>query len=228
MEINWKEIGWVALAGALGGSLSLVYSFTRGVPPSVSPQFLALPAYLFLGAGAGLLGVYVLAKTDTRQTMHCLGFSLACGLSWAPVFDASTALVEKSQQEAAKNSVQKQIQDTVDAVAALKTADEQAAPAAAAAVVQHVNKLAEVASRVNDLSVARTVDGSISDTLLALQQHASLHPVQTEVVNNAIRSVARVKAMTAIGSLRELGAAPNIAPPAVLPPSSPTVPQLSH
>lgn len=72
MKIDLKEVGLVFFAGAIGGLLSLVYSLTVGKPPLIDGIWLAIPAYMFLGSGTGYLGVYVLARTDTRHVTHCL------------------------------------------------------------------------------------------------------------------------------------------------------------
>lgn len=93
MDINWKEFGLVALFGAVGGALSLVYSLTVGNPPVISPLPWGIFAYTFLGAASGPLGVYLIAKTDTqRHAIHCLMFAAACGFSWAPILDGTSGL----------------------------------------------------------------------------------------------------------------------------------------
>ncbi|MGI0117507.1 hypothetical protein [Zooshikella sp. RANM57] len=98
MNINWKEIVFITVAGGIGGCLSLVYSITVGNPPTVELP-VGILAYIFLGMGAGFLGVYVIAKTDTSQFAHALGFAIACGLSWAPIMDASTALIKQNTEK---------------------------------------------------------------------------------------------------------------------------------
>lgn len=206
MEINWKELTAVAVAGALGGGLSLIYAYTRGAPPSVSPAFLAWPAYLLLGAGAGLLGVYVLAKTDTRQVMHCLGFALACGLSWSPVFEASSALIEKNQQDEARRTVQKEIEETGAAVEQLMHADGNNLEQRRSAVLQKVDKLTVSAARVNDLALAQVVDNKISDTIDTLQRHAKsdADANRGQVIGDAVSSLMRLKSFSRLRDPHEV------------------------
>jgi hypothetical protein len=57
MHINHKELGAVAVAGALGGGASLVYSLTVGLPPAIDALPWGAPAYLLLGAIAAFFGV---------------------------------------------------------------------------------------------------------------------------------------------------------------------------
>jgi len=48
-----------------------------------------------LGTGAGFIGVYVIANSDTRSLLRCLGFALLCGFSWKPVYDGGEAIVKQ-------------------------------------------------------------------------------------------------------------------------------------
>lgn len=87
---------WVICAGGIGGVLSWVFSITIGRPAVLESPWQAIPAFAALGMGAAFIGVYVIAHSDTRALMRCLGFALLCGVSWKPIFDAGDALVEQS------------------------------------------------------------------------------------------------------------------------------------
>jgi capsule polysaccharide export protein KpsE/RkpR len=60
---------------------------------------------MFLGAIAGFLGVYLIAKTDPAQTGHAIAFSLACGVFWGPVISGAEAIVTKEKTQAIAQAV---------------------------------------------------------------------------------------------------------------------------
>jgi hypothetical protein len=62
--------------------------------------------------GSAFIGVYAIARSDTRHLFHCLGFALICGLSWSAVYDGVNLLIkqhiEKNREEVvtlAKNEI---------------------------------------------------------------------------------------------------------------------------
>lgn len=89
----------VGIAGMVGGLGSWVLAGMVGAEPIIANAFLAIPSYMFLGGLAGLLGVFLIAKTDPGAPAHALAFSLACGLFWSPVFASVEALIARQQVE---------------------------------------------------------------------------------------------------------------------------------
>jgi len=173
MEVNWKEVGLVALAGAIGGALSLTYSMTVGVPPVIEVFPGGIFAYLALGAGAGVFGVYLVAKTDTRHAIHCLAFAAACGVSWAPIFDGASALVKNNRERVVNAKVAAKTEETKVAVQNLRKATDKEIPTTASSVVKAVSDLLAIAPETTDrrvsISVAQSIDGAM-DALQAVQQ----------------------------------------------------------
>jgi hypothetical protein len=108
----------VLLAGAMGGLVSWVYSETVG--RSLGMQwYLGIPACLLLGSVAGVLGVYIIAKTDTRERVHLLAFAILCGILWRPIIDSARAYVQlKSLDENATSKAESAIQGLGSAPAA--------------------------------------------------------------------------------------------------------------
>lgn len=80
-------------AGAFGGLASWAYSLTVGRMLDMHWSLAALLCIL-LGAVAGLLGVYIIAKSDTRDRVHLIAFAVLCGLSWRPIIDGASAYVQ--------------------------------------------------------------------------------------------------------------------------------------
>lgn len=93
MQLDPKEVGYVAGAGAIGGAASLLYSTTDAAPPTIAAIPWSILAYPVLGAIAAILGVFLIARNDTKAATHCLAFAIACGLSWAAIFEGASALV---------------------------------------------------------------------------------------------------------------------------------------
>jgi hypothetical protein len=71
--INPRKIAWILLFGAIGGGLSLVYAATVGQPIRGSHS-VALPGSVVLGTFAAFIGVYVIANTDTSNSLRYLRF----------------------------------------------------------------------------------------------------------------------------------------------------------
>ena len=94
------ELLYVLIAGGFGGLISIVFSINGGENPIIPLLPFGFIVYILLGMAAGMLGVYVIAKTDTRHFAHCLGFSLACGIAWSPVIDGARALAAKNTDKA--------------------------------------------------------------------------------------------------------------------------------
>lgn len=173
MDVNWKEVGLIAGAGAIGGFLSLIYSLTVGVPPVTETFPWAFLAYLALGAGASVIGVYLIAKTDTRQVAHCLAFAIACGVSWAPIFDGASALVKNNRERTTNAKVESKTEEARVAIQNLQKATEQELPSVVSSVVRAVSDVLAIAPEATDrrvmLSAAQSVSGAI-DTLQTVQK----------------------------------------------------------
>jgi len=105
----------IAAAGFVGGLGAWVWATTVGPSPLVPNPVLAIPGYMFLGAIAGFLGVYLIAKTDPAQTIHAIAFSLACGVFWGPVISGAEAIVNRSNVEKASREVAAQQVEVVRA-----------------------------------------------------------------------------------------------------------------
>jgi hypothetical protein len=52
-------------------------------------------ACIVLGAGAAVIGIYVVAKTDRRDLPHALGFAILCGFSWQLVYEAGLSTLDR-------------------------------------------------------------------------------------------------------------------------------------
>jgi hypothetical protein len=89
-----REFLLLLSAGAFGGLLSWVWSFTFGVPLGDLSDVKAAFVSVLLGAGAAVIGIHI-ARTDTRHLIHALSFAVLCGFSWQLVYDAGLSTVER-------------------------------------------------------------------------------------------------------------------------------------
>jgi len=92
-----KIAAWVASAGAVGGLVAWILPV--GIPVTLygAPWYLAIPAFLLVGAVAALLGVYLIANSDTAHRLpQTLAFALICGISWQAVLQSAQAIVNSS------------------------------------------------------------------------------------------------------------------------------------
>jgi hypothetical protein len=103
--LDRRKPALIVAAGFIGGLGAWVWAVTVGPSPLLPDPVLAIPSYMFLGAIAGFLGVYLIAKTDPAETTHAIAFSLACGVFWGPVISGAEAIVNRSKVEQASREV---------------------------------------------------------------------------------------------------------------------------
>jgi len=187
MNVNWKEVCLVAVSGAVGGLLSLIYSVTVGVPPVIKPFPVGFLAYLALGAAAGVFGVYLIAKTDTKQAVHCLVFAGACGFSWAPVFDGVSALVKYNSERAVHSMAAERVNETKRAILNLESVSDNELPATVASLVTKINDLLAIAPEVRDRQVSISVAQSVQEAFDTLQK---VQPKNPTVISKATKEIA--------------------------------------
>src|SRR6266568_9399581 len=123
-KMDWQEIRYVLIAGAIGGFASWVYGRVLGQP--VPGGGWAIPVAIFLGAFAAGIGVYVLTNTDTSAVARTVFFAMLCGFVWKPVCDAGQAWIERTieqKQDAAAEDAGNRVEELADNLA--KTPVEQ-------------------------------------------------------------------------------------------------------
>lgn len=130
MDATAATAATVAIAGAVGGAAAAIFLVLRKQPLSLDetvPWALALTAYPLLGVVAAILGVYLVASTDTSQRMRCLAFAAACGLAWGPIFEASQAIVSKKQTAQLAAGLEQQARTLAEREARILSAEQSIA-----------------------------------------------------------------------------------------------------
>ena len=85
----WKVATLVMGAGAFGGLTSWCLQTLAALKPFGLPARAAIPALIVVGAASALIGVYLIANSDTKETRHTLAFALVCGIFWQPVLKSA-------------------------------------------------------------------------------------------------------------------------------------------
>lgn len=161
MNVDWKEVRYVMLAGAAGGLLSWVNAQVL-LQPDQLEWWKAVPFSVALGAGAAPIGVYVVANVDMRSPIRSLVFAMLCGFAWKPVFEAGSALI--SQQATRSNDKQ--------LLALVEAADKEVQTLLASASTEAEAALMakNVVERV--LEASRVLDGASPEVRRAFAQKA--------------------------------------------------------
>lgn len=190
-NVNLREVLFILMFGAFGGALSWVYAATIGQPLQLN-LLLSLAASTVLGTGAAFVGVFVIANTDTRAFLRCLGFALLCGFSWKPVYDAGSALVNQQVKVSHARDV---TQKTTAAIADLATTPPDQLVPKLSAVTSLAETSVEAVNKVDDPTVAAE---AASKTKVAIQELKQLSQEQKVPMDLRIRIEALSKRAAAL------------------------------
>lgn len=153
-ESQWSEVGKVLLFGGAGGLLSWVYAQTVGQPYAGSP-WVVIPSSFLLGMGAAYIGVYLLANSDRKDLLRCLGFALACGFAWKPVYEAGSALITQQQNQKLESKAAALTQQVAEVNKALLQAPPDQTDAKVAQAATTAVQALNAAQNVRDPAIQR-------------------------------------------------------------------------
>ncbi len=105
-ENNTRQALTIVGGGAVGGGLSWLFTIAGGGHLGNLSTLPAILTSIVLGAGAGFIGVYVVANSDRRDLVRCLAFAVLCGFAWRVVYEGGESMLSKRQfgSEAAAGS----------------------------------------------------------------------------------------------------------------------------
>jgi len=101
---QFRMIGVVAGAGAVGGLIAWVLQATTGGRLFPFAWYASVPAALLLGGAAAGIGVFVLANTDLRQVGRAVFVAVLCGIGFKPVFKAGSDFLNGTLSQAKAQS----------------------------------------------------------------------------------------------------------------------------
>jgi hypothetical protein len=114
--VDIKELRYVGIAGAAGGILFWLLSVWSSQPAFPGwPVYGQILALAFIGAIAGLFGVYLLTASNLNS-MRTYVFAIVCGLVWQPIIDSARHSVNNAsavRQASAVNTTADQLSSAV-------------------------------------------------------------------------------------------------------------------
>lgn len=196
--VSWREFGLVIIFGGIGGFLSWIYIITVGQP---LPQtwWKAILASIALGMGAGFIGVYVIANSDTRALFRCLGFALLCGFSWKPVYDAGGALIKQTTTRQAEQQVLSLSKTSEKLALDLSKAPPELLPSKINETTKTTIDLLRALPKVDNPNIRSEVQSRAHEAVTAIKNVTTQNPEEA------------VKALTEIGTVAVETKEPQIA-----------------
>lgn len=205
-RVNFKYLGGVAIAGAVGGLLYWVVARFSGtsIPGNFGPVGAVL-ALMFVGAIAASIGVYLLTASD-QASIRTYIFAVLCGLMWQPVISAGQRIVTDasatSQNSVATQAVQNvQSASSSGNVEQINAAVNQTVPA----VTQALSTSATVPDTDKKTEIAETSKKAIA-TLQTTAQKAPDASVDalSKIALSAANSNQPAVGVNAVQSLRTI------------------------
>jgi hypothetical protein len=211
-QVNTSQIVqalWVALSGAVGGLLFWVLcKYSASTPKQIGgwPWYGQVSALMFIGAIAGLFGVYLLTASQI-PAMRTYIFAIVCGLLWQPI-------IEQAQKSAGNVLATQQTQNVESQAGLVKAASSSGNPeqvkAAVGAAVPTVTQAIRNLSNVQDADKSQELINSSQKAITELQAAASKAPDSSVGALKDVGIVASqghhtALALHAIQSLQEIG-----------------------
>lgn len=171
--IDIKELRYVGIAGAAGGILFWLLSVW-----SSQPAFPGWPAYgqilalAFIGAIAGLFGVYLLTASNLNS-MRTYVFAIVCGLVWQPIIDSARHSVNNAsagKQASAVNTTANQL------TSAISHGDAQKIDSAVTSTVPAVTQAIDHLPDVQDATIKQDIVNGSKKTITALEGASAQAP----------------------------------------------------
>jgi hypothetical protein len=200
---------WVAFCGCVGGILFWVLSKLSGTAIFAGwPWYGQVPALAFLGAIAGLFGVFLLTASNLNA-MKTYIFAIVCGVVWQPIINTaikSYSNVGVTRQVEQVSTQTSQLQNTANngSTEQVQSAVKTTVPAVTQALKQY--------SDVQDADKKQAIVDSSDKALVALEAAAVKAPASSiqgikEVGIAANDGHHADVGLHAIHSLREIGMA---------------------
>lgn len=110
-----RLMGLVALIGALGGAMAWVFGQAIDIQNG-QPLWPFMPISIFLGMGASIVFVFLVANTDRNDVIRLLALALLSGFFWKPVWLASQQIIDKTYEEQSLAEIQNSLQLAANAL----------------------------------------------------------------------------------------------------------------
>lgn len=104
-----KLLSLVGGVGAIGGAMVWVFGQTLE-HGTAETAWNFLPLSIFLGFGASIIFVFLVANTDRKDIVRLLALALLSGFFWKPVWLAGEQIIDKTYEERAAAAVESGLQ----------------------------------------------------------------------------------------------------------------------
>jgi hypothetical protein len=181
---NLRYLGFVLLAGAVGGLLYWVIAKWTGTSLPAVFGAATVPVLMFVGALAAAIGVYVLTASDLTA-MRTYVFAVLCGLAWQPMIAAGSRIATN----ATASNQNAQLGQQVDQIKAANGSGNTQQIAAS------VNQTSAAVTKTLELS--QTVTDPAKKTELAATSNAAIQQLQLSAAKTPDASVDALKNVSA-------------------------------
>lgn len=159
----------VALMGAVGGAFSWACNaLWLGHEAHVSVWIDPLVSS-GLGAGAGVIYVFLLANTDRGDGPRLLALALLAGFFWEPVLQAGSALIEREQDQERVSRAHAEIAEALDRAGDLAAAPREQQLALVAEIARNLNETAVLAAEIDSVAGLEQVSAATGDLVRELE-----------------------------------------------------------
>lgn len=197
-QSSFPQFTQVTVIGAAGGVLTWAFSLWLRHPTHTT-AYLDPVLSAALGAGAGLVFVFLIANTDRSDRPRLLALALLAGFFWEPVWEGGRALIDRQTEQSRIREAKAAAERAVPLAKALETAQGDGRESIAAQLDQEVRRVTTLAGQLQSVEGLTTVS-------------AAAQPLNQELAALPVDSDTRVAAMRLSGQLRGLESASRLTP----------------
>jgi len=147
----------VATVAGIGGFLSWLFSLWSRDEAQVSAWADPIIS-VFLGAGAGIIFVFLVSNTNREDKPRLISLALLSGFFWMPVWEGSRALIDDRQQRSHEAETRQALTAATDIATRLVDASETDRPALIQEMQSATDRLAKLSGRIESVSALTAIE----------------------------------------------------------------------
>lgn len=153
-----RNITFVAVSGAAGGTLGFIFSQYIGHEPRFG-IYLDAALWTAMGAGAALIFIFLMANTDRTDNARLISLALVAGFFWQPVLEGSKALIERNSEVRTEAQTVSRLESARSAIDSLGEISDSASNEDKAALMSEIrSNLLEAESLAKSLDRISSVE----------------------------------------------------------------------
>ena len=159
----------VAGIAAVGGFLSWLFGLYLGNDPHYS-ALVDLIVSILLGAGAGIIFVYLIANTDRSDMTRLCALALLSGFFWEAVWVGSRVLIERQSENMTVAAVEDAAMRAETLTDSLATASPEERAAILDEIERETKRVAELTAKVDSVSRRAEIDSATEPLMAKFKQ----------------------------------------------------------